>query len=1284
MTVSSEVSRVGPFSGNGSTTVFDLTFLFSQDDDLEVTLTNATGTESILSKGTHYSVSGAGTATGTVTMVTAPASGEKLTVRRKPVVTQPDDLTNQTDYIPNNHEARWDAQVMQTQRVKEESDRALKIPVSDTGIDLTLPTSTVRASKIMSFDSLGNPSTIAVDSLSLATLQAFTDWKVDAFTAGSNQTVYNLSGAPGQKTNTTITIDGVTQELANYSLAAQAITLSTAPATGSKVEIRYGQASSTFVPASSSITFAQLADTIDEDNMASDSATKIPTQQSVKAYVDANAVLGAEAVARSYGVVPGSNITTAFNSMIASVRSAGITRIQFETGTYQFDSAPSDLGGLRLVGAGSSDTIFRVDYNPASETAGVFNFSQGKGGGMRGIQVAANSSCQQGVAIKVFEVDANTDGDFTLIEDVVITEAHASGLWYYGIALAGDVTSNGIRDVDVFDADIFACSQASVYIDGGVSCTLSDVRGFAAGGSAGKLQIVSSGSCTTTYCSVIGSQFENLDVDKATHTTIDGAFTNIDLASDVSMCVVRSPRSTGTVADAGTQNTIDAGVTRKGNLTLDGDVTTTGDIELGHASDTTIARSSAGTVTIEGAEIRTGTVAVANGGTGSTSAGAARTALGVDAAGTDNSTNVTLAGTPDYITISGQEITRNAIDLTTDVSGALPIANGGTGATSLTDGGVLLGSGSGAITAMGVLADGEVIVGDGSGDPVAESGATLRTSIGVGTGDSPQFTALGLGVAPTYPLDIYRNAATTHVRSAIRNEHANAYNATHIYKTANRQWEVGAFDAAVGLTSTWGVRDDTGTSYRFLINSSGQAAIGDTTTVTNAQLTITGSDGAAGSLNYVMAIRNSDAYSTTPAAGILFQAKYNSGGAYADAGGIEVVKENATDGEYGFGLGLHTRANGSAITEKVRIDPSGNLIVQPNSTSQTISVEASGGGAKIEMKASGGTLTTIGSTNNVPTAIQADGNEAIRVLTDGKVGIGTTSANQLLHLNSAAGAAINMTSGSGYLSQILFGTTAAPNHGRIQYNAGTGHMLWCTNDSATAKMELDDAGVLTLGGVLDAANIKVSGAQGSDGQVLTSTGSGVAWEDAGGGGGSGGAWNVIGTAVANDSASLTVTGLDSTYDTYAIAISDVVPATDPNGGMWLNLNLGDSNGVDSGTGDYSHHPSGLKDNNYSYYAYPGNSSNGIPLAQNAGIATGEGQGALVYLHRPADGAVWPIISGTHVTVKDESAVGSGQTLQGGLVFAARTAVISVDRVQVSYSGANIDSGRLTVWGIAHA
>ena len=68
----------------------------------------------------------------------------------------------------------------------------------------------------------------------------------------------------------------------------------------------------------------------------------------------------------------------------------------------------------------------------------------------------------------------------------------------------------------------------------------------------------------------------------------------------------------------------------------------------------------------------------------------------------------------------------------------LAVADGGTGVSTLTDGGVLLGSGTGAITAMAVLTDGQMIVGNGTTDPVAESGATLRTSIGVAIGTNVQ------------------------------------------------------------------------------------------------------------------------------------------------------------------------------------------------------------------------------------------------------------------------------------------------------------------------------------------------------------------------------------------------------------------------------------------------------------------------------------------------------------------------------------------------------------------
>jgi len=85
-----------------------------------------------------------------------------------------------------------------------------------------------------------------------------------------------------------------------------------------------------------------------------------------------------------------------------------------------------------------------------------------------------------------------------------------------------------------------------------------------------------------------------------------------------------------------------------------------------NSTDVTLANTNY--LSLSGQVITGGTVPVTSGGTGATSAGAARSNLGVDAAGTDNSTDVTLSGTPNYITISGQVITRNTIDIGDDTN----------------------------------------------------------------------------------------------------------------------------------------------------------------------------------------------------------------------------------------------------------------------------------------------------------------------------------------------------------------------------------------------------------------------------------------------------------------------------------------------------------------------------------------------------------------------------------------------------------------------------------------
>jgi hypothetical protein len=117
--------------------------------------------------------------------------------------------------------------------------------------------------------------------------------------------------------------------------------------------------------------------------------------------------------------------------------------------------------------------------------------------------------------------------------------------------------------------------------------------------------------------------------------------------------------------------------------------------------------------------------------------------------------------------------TANEIDITDDGDGTITIGivdplivgKGGTGAATLTDGGILLGSGTGAITALGVATNGQIPIGDGATDPVlatitgtanqvtVTNGAgtiTLSLPQDIHTAATPQFAQVKIDDVSTY------------------------------------------------------------------------------------------------------------------------------------------------------------------------------------------------------------------------------------------------------------------------------------------------------------------------------------------------------------------------------------------------------------------------------------------------------------------------------------------------------------------------------------------------------
>jgi hypothetical protein len=150
------------YSGNGSTTAFSYTFKAFASSEVKVFVrTASTGAESLRTEGsgsTNYAVSGVGaTGGGTVTFVTAPASGETVVIRRLTALQQQTDYQPADPFPASSHEDALDALTHITQELQEELDRSFKVsPTNSITTPEFVDDASTRASKLLGFSSDGN------------------------------------------------------------------------------------------------------------------------------------------------------------------------------------------------------------------------------------------------------------------------------------------------------------------------------------------------------------------------------------------------------------------------------------------------------------------------------------------------------------------------------------------------------------------------------------------------------------------------------------------------------------------------------------------------------------------------------------------------------------------------------------------------------------------------------------------------------------------------------------------------------------------------------------------------------------------------------------------------------------------------------------------------------------------------------------------------------------------------------------------------------------------------
>lgn len=362
---------------------------------------------------------------------------------------------------------------------------------------------------------------------------------------------------------------------------------------------------------------------------------------------------------------------------------------------FQYDGTVLRVGTSGLLGGLTNPTIASTGGTNNYIQSYIYNSTNGTSASSDWVAYASNSTDSHGWADLGFTSASYADTTYTVTGP---NEAYLLGSAPSGSGATGNL---------VYATDNTGTTNAHQWY----------VGGFTQAKSAWKMQLTSAGLQLANALPVAsgGTGLTTTPSNGAIDIGNGAGFTRTTLTAGSGVSITNASGAI-TIAATGSGGTVTSvgGTGTVNGITLTGTVTSSGNLTLGGS--------------LSGVSLTTqvsGTLPVANGGTGvTTSTGSGNVVLST------SPTLVTpLLGTP----TSGVMTNVTGLPLTTGVTGTLPVANGGTGSTSLTANNVLLGNGTSALQVVAPGTSGNILTSNGttwtSATPATSGGMTLLASL---------------------------------------------------------------------------------------------------------------------------------------------------------------------------------------------------------------------------------------------------------------------------------------------------------------------------------------------------------------------------------------------------------------------------------------------------------------------------------------------------------------------------------------------------------------------------